>query len=141
MSACSCKNKAALLSRIGMVATEADAPNVDYKLIGKVEKLEKQRNDLSKAIEKEMTSYGTSQTLTLDAIEAARIKMAKLTTTEAKYTAQDEVLADSVKDQKHAMGNVLTAKQAQLARVKADTAAIKEKFDDLDAAMKRCGCR
>lgn len=132
MAYCGCKagKKASLLKQ----------PDVDYETLFDVEKLERERNDLSKAIQNEQSQYGTSQSIFLGKIDALELKMKMKASSRQKDVVSSEAKAKALERQKRLTGKLVDSKRKQLERVKADQASTQEKYDELETAMGKCGC-
>lgn len=114
--------------------------DVDYKLVYKIEKLERSRAKLNKAITKEQTTFGWKSRYLMETIDKQKINIDVAGNTDTKHEALDERRLDSVKAQKENIKRTLERKTAQLKQVEKDAAETQKRYDSLEAEMKECGC-
>lgn len=133
MEMCGCPEKESFLS------IKSHQPP-DNELVFKFEELEREKNDLSNEIDKELASYGSEQRNLLHRLDIEKGKMDRREIREDKYKKEDEGAMKSVKQQHKAMEEYLKSKKDQLERVEKEVEEAQEHYDKLEKEMGKCGC-
>lgn len=111
-----------------------------YKLVRSVQQLEEKRAKLMQDKSTEISSYGQVQRVTLDRIDAAKIKAKLKVTTESKYKTLDADLEKHLKSQIESAESYKKASTAQVARLKENEKKALKLFGQFQAALKKCKC-
>jgi len=142
MESCGCKEAKSFLAQTTEFESlsAAHVSGKEEPLYFEIEELEAKRNALNEEMTDEIGSNGINQRNLLHRIDMVEAKMNRQASKADKYEHTDKNLAKGVKSQGKAMGNMLANKKAQLERIEKDTQAAQDKYDDLEKAMKKCGC-
>lgn len=145
METCPCKDKKFLLAQTtkfaSLLAAHATGQGSEKEpLYFKIEELEEKRNTLQEELTDEIGSFGLKQRRLLQQIDMVEAKMNRQSSKADMYEHTDQNMAKGVKRQEKAMADYLAHKKSQLERVDKDVQAAQKKYDDLEKAMKKCGC-
>lgn len=132
------ERREALLRRSSKMSKPAEQEK--YLLVREVQQLEAKRAKLMEAKAQAITGYSQQQRITLDRIQAAKVKGNLKATQERKYKDLDTNLEKTLKGQTVAASTYLDSAKSKLARLKKSDAASLKLFKDFKAELQKCKC-
>jgi hypothetical protein len=111
-----------------------------YKLVRAVQQLEEKRAKLMQDRAADITDFSQKQRLTLDRIDAARIKAGLKANTEKKYEESDKSLEKVLKASAGAAARYLDNSETQLKRLQDNEKKSLKIFASFKAELQKCKC-